>query len=159
MADHSKERRSLIETVKAPLIFSAALGVVAALVTLVTASGGTEAEPRVDLALIAFGVAFIVALLLVSMLQLAARENPDELAEGSGVNRDSEELYRQQVAERRREAARQKAREAREAEGEPEFGRAADAAADGGAASDGTAPDDTAPDDTASDDAEGDRRD
>lgn len=127
MAEDEKSRRSLIETVKAPLIFSAVLGSVAGFVTLIAATGGTDNEARLDLALITFGIAFIVSLLVVSMLQLASRENPEHLSQGSGVNRNSEELYRQQVAERRREAARKKAQEARESgEREPKYGRPAD---------------------------------
>lgn len=127
MAEDEKSRRSLIETVKAPLIFSAVLGFVAGFVTLIAATGGTDNEARLDLALIAAGIAFIVSLLVVSMLQLASRENPEHLSQGSGINRNSEELYRQQVAERRREAARKRAREARESgEDEPQYGRRAD---------------------------------
>ena len=41
MAEDRKQRRSLMESVKAPLIFSAALGLVAAAVTTIAASGGT----------------------------------------------------------------------------------------------------------------------
>ncbi|WP_300342544.1 hypothetical protein [Nesterenkonia sp.] len=118
MAEDPKERRSLLETVKAPLIFSFALGVIAGFVTLIVSSGGSD-NPRVthessgldnpiNLALVAFGIAFIACLLIVSMLQLASRENPEHLSAGSGVNRNSEELYRQQVAERR---AKQRQRE------------------------------------------------
>ncbi|GAB3192974.1 hypothetical protein [Nesterenkonia suensis] len=127
MAEDKKERRSLIESVKAPLIFSAVLASVAGFVTMISASGGTDNPARVDLALIAFGIVFIVSLLVVSMLQLASRENPEDLDAGAGVNRNSEELYRQQVVARRAEAARRKAEEAREAEGgEPRYGRAED---------------------------------
>lgn len=126
MADGKKGRRSFLETVKAPLIFSAALGFVAGFVTLISASGGTDNPARVDLALIAFGIAFIAALLIVSMLQLASRENPEELSQGSGVNRNSEELYRQQVARRREEARRKEAEKAREAGEEPKYGRRED---------------------------------
>ncbi len=127
MAEDKKERRSLLDTVKAPLIFSFALAFVAGFVTLIAASGGTDNPARIDLALIAFGIAFIAALLLVSMLHLASRENPDELSAGSGVNRDSEELYRQQVADRREEARKKKAEEARTADdGEPRYGQRTD---------------------------------
>ena len=126
MAEGKKGRRSFLETVKAPLIFSGALGFVAGFVTLISASGGTDNPARVDLALIAFGIAFIVALLVVSMLQLASRENPEDLSKGSGVNRNSEELYRQQVAKRREEARRKEAEKAREAGEEPEYGRRED---------------------------------
>ena len=98
----------------------------AGFVTLISASGGTDNPARVDLALIAFGIAFIAALLIVSMLQLASRENPEELSQGSGVNRNSEELYRQQVARRREEARRKEAEKAREAGEEPKYGRRED---------------------------------
>ena len=126
MADGKKGRRSFVETVKAPLIFSAVLGLVAGFVATIAASGGTENSPRVDLGLIAFGIAFIAALLIVSMLQLASRENPEELSQGAGVNRNSEELYRQQVAKRREEARRKEAERAREAGEEPKYGRRQD---------------------------------
>lgn len=127
MAEDRKQRRSLMESVKAPLIFSAVLALIAGTVTLISASGGTDNVARVDLALIAFGIVFIISLLVVSMMQLASRENPEHISEGSGVNRNSEELYRRQVAERRAEAARKKAQEARDAEGgDPKYGRAAE---------------------------------
>ena len=137
MTEDPKERRSLLETVKAPLIFSCALAAVAGFVVLIVSSGGSD-NPRVDhdsagldnpinLSLLAFGIAFIVSLLLVSMLQLASRENPEGLAQGGGVNRNSEELYRQQVAERREKERSRKAKEAAEKSGEsaqePPYGR------------------------------------
>ncbi len=90
-----------------------------------------------DLALIAFGIAFIAALLIVSMLQLASRENPEELSQGSGVNRNSEELYRQQVARRREEARRKEAEKAREAGEEPSTAAARTADEPGAGASAG----------------------
>ncbi len=125
VAEDDKGRRSLLETVKAPLIFSFAMGFVAGFVTLITSSGGTDNPARLDLGLIAFGIGFIATLLVISMLHLASRENPEHLAEGSGVNRNSEELYRQQVAKRREDARRKKADEAAQARrdaGEPEDG-------------------------------------
>jgi hypothetical protein len=136
--EDAKERRSLMETVKAPLIFSFALAAVAGFVSLIVASGGSD-NPRVEhdsagldnpinLSLLAFGIVFIVSLLLVSMLQLASRDNPEELSQGGGVNRNSEELYRQQVAERREKARRREAEEAAEKRGgapgeDPPYGR------------------------------------
>lgn len=137
MPEEPKERRSLLETVKAPLIFSFALAAVAGFVALIVSSGGSD-NPRVEhdsagmnnpinLSLLAFGIVFIVSLLVVSMLQLASRENPEELSQGGGVNRNSEELYRQQVAERREKARRRKAEEEAEkrgdAAGEPPYGQ------------------------------------
>lgn len=134
MVEEEKDRRSLRETVKAPLIFSLVLGLIAGTVTLLVSSGGTD-NPRVEhatsgldnpinLALVAFGIAFIASLLVVSMLQLASRENPEHLSQGSGVNRNSEELYRQQVAARREKERQRKAEEARQNEsGEPPYGQ------------------------------------
>ncbi|WP_022872925.1 hypothetical protein [Nesterenkonia alba] len=132
-------RRSLLESVKAPLLFSFALAFVAGFVTLFASSGGSD-NPRVEhtvgaegglnspinLSLIAFGVVFIVALLVVSMLQLASRENPEHLSEGAGVNRNSEELYRRQVAERRERQRREEQKKARARGEEPPYGRDAD---------------------------------
>lgn len=120
----------MLETVKAPLIFSFALAAVAGFVSLIVSSGGSD-NPRVEhdsagvdnpinLSLLAFGIVFIVSLLLVSMLQLASRENPEELSQGGGVNRNSEELYRQQVAQRREKARRRQAEEAAGTNGTPE---------------------------------------
>lgn len=139
MPEKPKERRSLLETVKAPLIFSFALAFVAGFVTLIFSSGGSD-NPRVEhdsagldnpvnLALVAFGIAFIASLLIVSMLQLATRENPEELSQGSGVNRNSEELYHQQVAQRREKRRRQEADRARqggEAPEDPAYGKRSD---------------------------------
>lgn len=134
--DDRKPRRSFLETVKAPLIFSFVLGFVAGFVTLIVSSGGSDNE-RVDqfsggmnspvnLALVAFGIAFIASLLLVSMLQLASRENPEHLSEGSGVNRNSEELYRKQVAERREKLRREREAKEREEAGDPAYGKRVD---------------------------------
>lgn len=120
----------MLETVKAPLIFSFALAAVAGFVSLIVSSGGSD-NPRVEhdsagvdnpinLSLLAFGIVFIVSLLLVSMLQLASRENPEELSQGGGVNRNSEELYRQQVAQRREKARRRQVEEAAGTNGTPE---------------------------------------
>jgi len=93
--------------VKAPLIFSAALGLVGGLVAAITASGGTGNPLRVDIGLIAFGVFFVVSLVVVAMLQLAARENPEHLSQGSGVNRSSEEMHRKAADERRARGRRE----------------------------------------------------
>ncbi|WP_211090603.1 hypothetical protein [Nesterenkonia sedimenti] len=121
MPEEPQQNRSFLETVKAPLIFSFALACVAGFITLIVSSGGSD-NPDVDhdtagvdnpinLALLAFGIAFIASLLIVSMLQLASRENPEYLSQGAGVNRNSEELYRKQVAERREKERRRKAEE------------------------------------------------
>ncbi|MFB9072548.1 hypothetical protein ACFFX0_15625 [Citricoccus parietis] len=44
----------------------------------------------------------------MAMLQLAAKDNPKHLSQGSGVHRSSEELHRQSVARRKAEAQRKR---------------------------------------------------
>ncbi|XNY99887.1 hypothetical protein ACL90Y_08990 [Micrococcus luteus] len=107
-----QKRGGLKDTVKAPLIFSAALGVVGGLVAAITASGGTDNPLRVDIGLIAFGVFFVVSLVVVAMLQLASRENPEHLSQGSGVNRSSAQMHQKAVDEwRARERSRREGRD------------------------------------------------
>ena len=93
-------RGGLRTTVKGPLVFSAVLGLIGGVIAGITASGGTQNPLRIDIALIAFGVFFMTSLVVVAMLQLAARENPDHLSQGSG-----EEMFRKAAAERRAQAA------------------------------------------------------
>ncbi|WP_181034206.1 hypothetical protein [Arthrobacter sp. GMC3] len=76
-------------SIKLPLSFSFALGAVAGLVTLVVSAGGTIHGLRWDLGGIAFGIAFIAALLISSLLVMGHKDNPAYLSEGSGVNRKS----------------------------------------------------------------------
>lgn len=79
-------------SVKAPLIFSAVLAVVAGVCTMIFATGGAEKELRVDLGLTAMGIAFIASLLISSLLLMTEKPNPDHLSEGSGVNRSSAKI-------------------------------------------------------------------
>lgn len=81
-------------SIKFPLSFSAAIAAVAALVTLVVSSGGTQYGLRWDLAGIAFGIAFIATLLVASLLVMGHKENDEHLGEGSGVNRRSSDRLR-----------------------------------------------------------------
>jgi high-affinity Fe2+/Pb2+ permease len=76
-------------SIKFPLSFSFALGAVAGIVVLVASAGGTKHGLRWDLGGIAFGIAFIAALLISSLLVMGHKENPDYLSQGSGVNRRS----------------------------------------------------------------------
>jgi len=101
--------------VKGPLVFSAALGLIGGVVAAITASGGTSNPLRVDIGLIAFGVFFMTSLVVVAMLQLSTRENPERLSQGSGVNRSSEETFQKAAAERRAQAARERAAQERAA--------------------------------------------
>ncbi len=82
-------------SVKAPLGFSAMLGLIAGVVTLIVSSGGTAHTPRWDLGAIAFGVAFIVCLVVAAMLSMSYKENAEHLGKGSGVNLTSAERLEQ----------------------------------------------------------------
>lgn len=82
-------------SIKFPLSFSGALAAVAGLVTLVVSAGGTVHGLRWDLAAIAFGMVFVVTLLLSSLLVMGHKENEDYLSAGSGVNRRSSDRLKQ----------------------------------------------------------------
>ena len=75
--------------IKAPLVFSAALAVVAGVATSIFATGGGSQELRADLGLTAAGIAFIVSLVICAMLMMAETPNAEHLSKGSGVNRSS----------------------------------------------------------------------
>ena len=79
-------------SVKAPLIFSAVLALIAGVATMIFATGGADKELRLDLALIAAGIAFIASLLICSLLLMTEKPNPDHLSEGSGVHRSSAKI-------------------------------------------------------------------
>lgn len=86
----SQQKRSWQQSIKAPLIFSLVAGLVAGVVASISATGGGDNPLRIDIGLIAFGVAFIASLLVISVLTMAGKENPPALSEGSGVNRSSD---------------------------------------------------------------------
>lgn len=86
-------------SIKFPLSFSFAMGAVAGLVTLVVSAGGTENGLRWDLGGIAFGVAFVVTLLIASLLVMGHKDNDDYLSEGLGVHRKSSERLQQSKAD------------------------------------------------------------
>lgn len=75
--------------IKAPLVFSAVLAVVAGVATSIFATGGGTNELRVDLGLTAAGIAFIASLVICAMLMMAETPNSEHLSKGSGVNRSS----------------------------------------------------------------------
>ncbi|HEX2247226.1 MAG TPA: hypothetical protein VHH13_06715 [Arthrobacter sp.] len=79
-------------SVKGPLIFSAVLGVIAGICTMIFSTGGAENQLRWDLGVTAAGIAFIASLLVVAVLTMAGKENPDHLSQGSGVNRSSAKI-------------------------------------------------------------------
>jgi hypothetical protein len=75
--------------IKAPLLFSATLAVVAGVATSIFATGGNSRVLRMDLGLTAAGIAFIASLVICAMLMMAETPNPEHLGKGSGVNRSS----------------------------------------------------------------------
>ncbi|RZU63038.1 hypothetical protein [Zhihengliuella halotolerans] len=85
----NQPKKSWKQSIKAPLIFSLVLGLIAGTVVTITATGGRDNDVRFDIGLVAFGIAFIASLLLTSLLIMASKDNPKGLGEGSGVNRSS----------------------------------------------------------------------
>ena len=89
MANSSSGGPRKRNSVKAPLIFSAVLAIIAGVATLIFATGGANKEVRFDLAFIAAGIAFIASVLICSLLLMTEKPNPEHLSEGSGVHRRS----------------------------------------------------------------------
>ena len=114
MAQRKGARNGSRADVKGPLILSAVLAAVAFVAVAIFASGGTEDGLRLDLALVAAGIVFIVVLVVSATLMIVERPNDPHLGEGTGVNRSSAKLYAE--ARARRQAAAQPS-------GEPEFGQ------------------------------------
>jgi hypothetical protein len=113
--------------IKAPLVFSAALAVVAGVATSIFATGGGTRVLRIDLGLTAAGIAFIASLVICAMLMMAETPNADHLSKGSGINRSSANPDRKpgSAAESGATAARPSAAPssaATEPDGEPRFG-------------------------------------
>ncbi|GAB3267502.1 hypothetical protein GCM10027449_00070 [Sinomonas notoginsengisoli] len=109
--------------IKGPLMFSAFFGVVAFLVVLFAASGGTDRGLRYDLAFAAFGIAFIVCLVFAAMLSMSYKENAEHLGRGDGVNLRSADRLKRGGAERPKPGAE-------DPESETEAPEATDAEAD-----------------------------
>lgn len=109
MPSKNNAPQSKLASIKAPLIFSVVLGLIAFAVVSISSSGGSQGGWRYDLGLIAFGIAFASTLVIVSLLSMTSKENPSHLSEGSGINRKSEEVFRKQQAERARRQAEERA--------------------------------------------------
>src|SRR5699024_8658889 len=80
------------------------VGIIAFVVATVVGTGGLnnpEHPLRVDIGLIAFGIGFAATLVVVALLQLTGRENPDHISKRAGINCSSEELHRATVARTR----------------------------------------------------------
>lgn len=74
-------------------MFSAFWGVLVFFGVLIFASGGSARSPRFDLAFIGGGSAFIVILVVLAMLSMSHKDNPEHLGKGSGVNLSSKKPF------------------------------------------------------------------
>src|SRR5699024_12393516 len=104
-------RRCLRGGIRVPLLFSFGVGLVAFVAATVVGTGGLNppALPlRVDIGLFAFGIGFAATLVVVALLQLTGRANPDHMSKGPGINRSSEELHRAAVARARERLRRER---------------------------------------------------
>jgi hypothetical protein len=80
------------DAVKFPLMFAVIAGLVAGVVATIGSTGGSDHPWRLDIGAIAFGVAFIVSLVVAAMLQMVEKPNDPELSQGSGINRRSADI-------------------------------------------------------------------
>ena len=85
----AEQKKSWQQSIKAPLSFSLFMAIVAGVIATISSTGGSENPIRFDIGLIAFGVAFVACLLVISVMTMAGKENPEELGTGSGINRSS----------------------------------------------------------------------
>lgn len=112
MGSEEPQNPKSANSIKLPLGFSAALAVIAGILTLVFSSGGTQYGLRWDLGGIAFGIAFVAALLISSLLVMGHKENDASLSEGSGVYRKSSDRLAQAADAARKSAEDKKSAEA-----------------------------------------------
>ncbi|WP_394162526.1 hypothetical protein [Galactobacter valiniphilus] len=104
MAQQNTPQRGWQQSIRPALIISLIMGVVAGVVVSVASVGGTRNGLNLQLGGIAFLIAFVVGLLVISLLMMVVKENPSDLGRGSGVQRSSErsdeDLARLEAAER-----------------------------------------------------------
>ncbi|WP_104111132.1 hypothetical protein [Arthrobacter sp. N199823] len=112
MGSEEPQNPKSANSIKLPLGFSAALAVIAGILTLVFSSGGTQYGLRWDLAGVAFGIAFVAALLISSLLVMGHKENDASLSEGSGVHRKSSDRLAQAAEVARKSAQAKKSTDA-----------------------------------------------
>lgn len=90
MGKSSKQRPDRKANIRPALILSLIFGIVAGVVVTVASGGGVYGGMNFKLGGIAFLIAFVAGLVVISLLMMVAKENPDELGSGSGVHRSSE---------------------------------------------------------------------
>lgn len=105
MGERNDERRDWKQSIRPALIISLLMGIVAGVVVTIASTGGTDHGLNFRYGAIAFLGAFVVGVVVISLLMMAAKENPNEMGKGSGVNRSSElsdeELRRAEERDRR----------------------------------------------------------
>lgn len=85
----AEQKKSWQQSIKGPLSFSLVMALIAGVIAAISATGGSDNPLRIDVGLIAFGVAFVACLLVISVMTMAGKENPEDLGGGSGINRSS----------------------------------------------------------------------
>ena len=104
-----RPKRGLKADIKAPLILAAILAIIAFVGVFVFATGGTDNQPEIKLALSAAGGVFVVTLVVCATLIMVERPNDEELGQGTGINRRSADLYA--AAKARKEERERRERE------------------------------------------------
>ena len=87
MAERESRIQGRRESIKGPLAFSAVIGVIAGVLTLIFATAGPDNGVRWDLGAIGFAIAFIVCLVFSALLLMTEKPNDPKLSAGSGINR------------------------------------------------------------------------
>lgn len=86
----AEQKKSWQQSIKAPLSFSLVMAIIAGVIATISSTGGSDNPLRIDIGLVAFGVAFVACLLVISVMTMASKDNPEEMGTGAGVNRSSE---------------------------------------------------------------------
>ncbi|WP_313810659.1 hypothetical protein [Glutamicibacter sp.] len=89
VGNNPKKKQPWSQSIKGPLSFSLVMAIVAGFVGMISSTGGSRNPIRLDIGLACFGIAFIVCLLVISVLTMASKDNDPELGKGTGVNRSS----------------------------------------------------------------------
>lgn len=94
MGNNSKPKQPWSQSIKGPLSFSLVMALIAGITGMITSTGGSDNQVRIDIGLVCFGIAFVVCLLVISVLTMAGKENDPELGKGTGVNRSSADPHK-----------------------------------------------------------------